>query len=361
MVCVKEKDSIHNFKKDPINIYIDGDYIKAKETSLGADNGIGVAIILAILDDKNIKHPKIEAIFTTQEETTMEGAKNLNTELIKGRRLISLDHINEGEILAGAAGIVVLKLSKKIKYENIKKGYIPYLINISGLTGGHSGDNIHLNRANSICLITEIISNIKKEIDIQINSISGGIKHNVIPTESESIIYINQKDSTTLEKKISLWDKILKKRFKKTDENISVKIKRLEKIENKYIDNKICNEIIEFIENCPNGLQSISKEIKGLTESSLNIGNVKIENDEVLLNISIRSSVKEMEDVIFEKINKLGKKYNFKLQILSTAPALKYKKDSELIKLCNKVYKKMYNKKIKIKAIHAGVERRNIK
>lgn len=356
MVCEKEKDLVHDFNTDPIEIYIEGDYIKAKGTSLGADDGIGVSLILAILDDESIFHPPLEAIFTTEEETTMNGAKNLDVSLIKAKRLISLDNNTEGEMLVSSAGIVILNVFSDVQYENIKENYIPYLLNINGLLGGHSGDEIHLGRGNAICLMARVIKGLQDKIDLQIASFSAGSKANVIPKESEIIIYINENDKEILEKEILIWNDKLKNELAKNDSNIELSCKRINGTDIKVLSKQSVNKLIEFLIKSPNGVQSMSSKIEGLVESSLNIAVVEMNDSKFNILVSIRSSVKELETKILNEIKQICNDIGIDMNIKSTASAMEYKEESEIRDICKKVYKEMYNTELKIMAVHVGVE-----
>lgn len=354
MVCVKKDGSTHDFKVDPIEILQDGDYIKAKDTTLGADNGIGVAIMLAVLEDTNINHPHLECIFTVEEETTMKGAKIVPLDNLKGRKIIGLDHTTEGEILISSASMVELDIRKKLEFEDINDSeYIPYKLTLKGLLGGHSGDAINLNRANSICVLNDLLDSISA-LDIRIVDIYSGTKVNVIPSVAEAIILIKEKDAEKLEKLFERYIKEIRLGFPK--ENPEITIGKADNRINNVITKESFKIITEFIKKCPNGVYTLSDKIEGLTESSDNIGTLCIKNNVLEIGVSIRSSVKSLEIEICDKIKDLCNRLDFDVETKSEAPAMEYKEDSELRPLCQKIYKQMYNKEMESIAIHAGVE-----
>ena len=330
MVCTSIDD--YDFKNKGIDWYIDNNMYKAKGTTLGADNGIGCSIILAILSNKDILVPNIEAIFTVQEETTMEGAKKLDYSKITGNKLISIDGTNEGVIEVSSAGMTSITLSKQLEYtnSNLKK----YKISIDGLEGGHSGVDINKNRGNSIKIIGDIIGKLNNYylIDIQ-----GGSKDNVIPSECVSIISTDE-----------IID--IDNSYKEIYPNINILIEEID-IDNKVICKEDSKMIIDLINNLPIEVLSYRGEYP---QTSLNLATIKCNNSYVNINISIRSSNVEDEKKYIKMVRNLSNNMNFKIN--STIPYFTFNENSKLRDILVNKYKELYNKDIVLEHVHAGLE-----
>ena len=337
MVCVSTNG--YDFDNKGIPFYIDGDYYKAKDTSLGADDGIGLAIILAILQEKD-NMPNIEVMVTTEEETTMLGASNFDYSKITGNTLISLDGITEADIESSSAGMCSLTINKKITYEEDSN---LFKLSISGLAGGHSGDDIHRGRCNAIKLAFYLLSKLdyKNIVDINI-----GKKDNVIPSEG----YIVFSSNKSLEELNSIL-KSIDLELKDDDKNLSLTIEN-------YDDNKSIiesNDIYNLIDEIKDGLLETYKE-DNFPLLSANIGKISVANDNLEIKYSIRSSDKEKEDLLLKEIEKLASKYNFTINIDAKKPFFPFKEDSKIRKLLANSYKKLYGKETMIKKVHACME-----
>lgn len=271
MVCEKEDDIEHDFKKDGLELYVEGDFLKAKGTTLGADNGIGVAFILAILDDANLIHPKIEAVFTVEEETTMKGAKQIDTAVLDSKRVISLDNMKEGEFTVGSANMIDLFLSKECKREEIDHGYQAYILKISGLIGGHSGTQIHLERGNANCLMGRLLNDLSKNINYKLQSINGGMVSNSIPRENETVLYVKQEDKSIFIKICDQYNEMYQKEFSQSDKNVAVSCKEIENTNKAVLNEDTKNSVVNFLHLAPNSVQNMSTNVKGLVETSANI------------------------------------------------------------------------------------------
>lgn len=356
MVCKKNADVEHDFTKDPIELEIDGDFIRAKGTTSGADNGIGVAISLTVLDSQDIQHPSLEVVFTVEEETTMKGAKSLDAALLKGKPLLGLDNDREGELMVSGAGFIDVKISMAVNTGQIPVDSIAYVVRIGGLKGGHPGNDIHLQRGNANCLMGRFLREISERIDLYICVMSGGLNEDAIPTENETIIYINESDSETLKELCQKWDGIYKEELKYADKDVYLKLEKASHSEDVVLDKEIANRLITFLTVAPNGVQTMSRNIEGLTESSLNIEVVNTNKSEMVIKITIRSCVDTLGYNILNKLKQICMLLGMNLQVENQAPALEYKENSRLRDLCIRVYEGMYNKKPLIKGTHAGIE-----
>ena len=345
MVCVSNED--YDFDNLGIPFYIDGDYYKSKCTSLGADDGIGLALILAILEEKD-NMPNIEAIITTQEETTMLGASNFDYSKITGKTLINLDGTTEGDIEASCAGIISITINKKITYNENNNSY---KLVISGLAGGHSGDAIDKGRCNAIKLAFKLLNDLDYTSIIDINI---GKRDNVIPSDG----YIVFSSNNTLEE-LNNKLKNINLSLVDDDKDLSLVIEECDK-KNKITESL---DIYNFINDIPNGLLKTYEDNFPLISS--NIGSITISNNNLEIKYSIRSSDTKEEDKLLSEINMLTDKYNFIINIDSRKPFFPFEEKSIIRELLKETYKELYGKDATIKKIHAcmegGILKENIK
>lgn len=356
MVNEKDTDIEHDFSKDPLKLRIVEDRVYATGTTLGADNGIAVAMGLAILASNEYQHPAIELLVTTSEETGMDGAFELDSHNIKGRTLINIDSEEEGTILVSCAGGVTAKVSIPAKYESVNEKLISYLIKIRGLKGGHSGMEIDKERGNSNKLMGRILMTIFSEIDIRLSSLNGGSKHNAIPRESDAVILVKAEDSILVEKKISECEEIFKNELRTPDPDIRVDIKVLDTLPSQMFSKESTANIINYLYLIINGVNSMSMDIKGLVESSLNLGVVTTHKDGVEFISSIRSSVKSLKHELYNRLFVTAKINSGSVVSDSDYPEWAYNPNSKIRTIFETVYEKMYGKKPHISAIHAGLE-----
>jgi len=342
MICNKEEWSKHDFFKDPIEIIIDGDYIKANGTTLGADNGIGIAFILAILNSNNLQHPKIEAVFTVQEETTMNGAKFIDLSQIQGNRMISFDNMSEDEFWVGCASCKEWIWSVKTKKNKTASEKDLYELRISGLLGGHSGRDINKNRGNALKILAEILHEIKSKIELNVYNIYGGNRANVIPTFASCDFFIDSKHIEDI-----------KEIIRKNKYSQNIKICKKEKISDICIDEETMYSIIDFLYNFPNGVLESCED--GTPIVSGNLGNIIIEKDFLKINFSIRSNNRYLEEMVVDRIYSM-KPINFVEEKYSTLSGYEAHTDCNLIKKCKELYFYMFNKEVKIVNMHIGLE-----
>ena len=348
MVCEKCADSTHDFFNDAIDCYTEGDFIKAKETTLGADNGVGVSVILAALENKEFRHPKIEAIFTVEEETTMRGALSLNTKLVSAKKLISLDHTTEGEVMVSSASLVAIEITGNAGKENTGEDYTAYKITVDGLKGGHSGVEMHMGRYNIIKIFAEIFNELKDVCDVRLVSLNAGSKVNVIANIGEMIVAVPESDAYRVQAKIQSLN------FGDSDESIKINIEKTKSADT--VMEKACEGcIIGFIHSVSNGIYTMSRSIEGLVQTSSNLGIVKCDDGFKLI-MSVRSSKKFEEKELIDKIQKAAAENSLSFKIVSEAPAMEYKPHSPVRDVCRKVYLDMFGSEMKVVALHGGVE-----
>ena len=352
IVCAKEDNIDFNFETDGINIFVDGDMIRTKGTTLGADNGIAVAMSMAILDSKEIPHPKIIVLVTTNEETGMDGVLALEKGSIKGDILINLDSEEEGTLLASCAGGVRSVVTLPIEYIENDFEY-NYVISVKGLLGGHSGIEIDKKRASAIKLMGRILDNLNDEIDFGISEINGGEKMNAIAKRCNVLIGLNNKEK--FENIINTISIDIKNELKTSEEFFLIEYK-LNEISKKIMKNDDKDNLISLIRLMPQGVQTMSADIEGLVESSSNVGVIKTTEKEIYLSSAVRSSVKSLKHEITNRIDHLAKLTNATQELVASYPEWQFKKDSNIRNLMKDVYKDMFNKELKVDAIHAGLE-----
>lgn len=359
MVAEKDSDSNHDFMKDPIEIIVDGDFITANKTTLGADDGIAVAMALALIDDSTINHPELELIFTSDEETGMFGAMALDMSDINGKYMLNLDSEDDGVITVGCAG--GKSANVKFNMESAEVAGVIYQIDISGLKGGHSGAEIHNERANANILLGRILKYINDRIAIRISSINGGAKDNVITKESKGIFVLHGHEE--VEEKMSrlksIFDEaveIVKNEFIISDKDIKISLSDGEYGIFYGVSRKMTDNILAFMNVVPFGPQYRVPNMNGLVETSLNMGILKTEKGIVEISMSVRSSVKSRKELIVEKIETLAKLTGGEFSSDVGYPEWAYKADSPLQKLLCKIHKEKFEQELKVEIIHAGLE-----
>ncbi|ENZ31167.1 xaa-His dipeptidase [Clostridium butyricum 60E.3] len=356
MVCEKNSDKEHDFEKDPINLVVKGDYIYADRTTLGADDGIAVAYAMTLLEDNTIEHPAIEVLLTTDEEAGMSGAMALQPHYINGKIVLNLDSEEEGKLLVSCAGGIRTKSILPIEWIDKKNDTIAYNIVIRGLKGGHSGMEIHLGRGNSNKLMGRLLKNIDKELDFNLVSLNGGSKNNAIPRESSSIITVSQKDERKL---LDIKRRVceeLKNEFSKKDPNLRVHLLEVEESVDRVFSDDSTKKAVDLLYMYPNGVNTVSSDIQGLTESSTNLGVVTTLENSIEYDSTARSSVSSLKDEIVTRSKCITEILGGKLVTESSYPEWPYKTDSKIREVCKDVYERMYEKTPEIVAIHAGVE-----
>ena len=361
MVWEKNKDTEFDFSTQGIELVIDGDFLKANGTTLGADNGIAIAYALAILDSDDIKHPALEVVITTDEEDGMSGVANLDFDEFDGKTLINLDTEEYGEVYVSSAGGTRTETKFIFETKKIGNGYTPISIEVKGLSGGHSGAEIHKNLGNSIKILSEVLYHLSKRYEMSLIHIDGGGKVNAIPREAVAEIAVKlDGDSIDELKKLAglAFENILKD-FKVSDKS---PILAIEKIEEKNLGISLGDtlNIINFLHEVPNGVLEMSKHIEGLVETSINIGFISTEIVDGNVKIRIKSLARSMANdplnKLVEEVTDLTRKHDANIKIAASNPSWEYKEDSKIRELIEKSFKEITGNKPVIKAIHAGLE-----
>lgn len=352
MVCEKNSDVDFDFEKDAINIYIDENgFLRAKGTTLGADNGVAVAMMLTLLDGECVEHPAIECLFTVEEETGLDGAKAFDYSVVKARRMINLDSEDDGEVVVGCAGGIFHKV--KIPMHLCDFCGTAVKISIGGLMGGHSGANIDSGRANANKLMGRALLQIGADCTINLVSIEGGSKDNAIPREASAVISITDtvkfgeifgKISADIENELSL-----------EDSGFFMKWEVTEKVE-KMADRESTERVISFISSVGNGVLAMSTNIAGLVEFSRNLGIIYTEGNEVSFVFSARSAIESQLDFAAAEIEALARMFGGSSEQMGRYPGWEFAKVSPLREKYLDIFEKMNGKEPKVTVIHAGLE-----
>ena len=354
MVHEKNNDVDFDFLNSGIKMYVDGDWIKADGTTLGADNGLGVAAIMAILESNEVSHPKIEALFTIDEETGMTGALNLSNSILSGKILLNLDTEEDDEICVGCAGGIDITMSRSYRLQpNDDEIFVKILLN--GLTGGHSGAEIHKGLGNSNKILFEIINELKSNFEIKICSINGGGLRNAIPRESSIKITFAKENFNLFENILNNSFKSLSKDFHNTDPNFNLQFDLLND-KTKSLSVLESNELIDAINRCPNGVFEMSKNIDGLVETSNNLANIKLSEGVLKIQCLTRSSSEHSKVKLSEIISNIFKNIACDCVFSGGYPGWEPNFDSETLKEVKKSYLNLFSSDPKVNVIHAGLE-----
>ena len=354
MVCEKRPDVDHDFTKDGLNLSVEGDYVSANGTTLGGDDGIAVAYGLALLESDTIAHPPLEVFITVDEEIGLLGAVGFDCSVLKGRRFINLDSEAEGSLwiscaggLSGISHIPVTRLEAKGEKLTVK---------ISGLMGGHSGAEIDTNRANANSLLGKFLHGLDAKAGYELISVQGGQKDNAITRESIAELLTVKENVETVKEYAASMQAAWREEYAGTDEGITVTVTEEGEQDVKVLHPTSKEKVVFFLVNVPYGVQKMSGTIKGLVETSTNIGILKTSENEVLGSSSIRSSVETARDALSDKIEYLTEFLGGEYERQGVYPAWEYRKDSPLRDKMVEVYEEMYGQKPNVVAIHAGLE-----
>ncbi|MBE7037824.1 MAG: aminoacyl-histidine dipeptidase [Ruminococcaceae bacterium] len=352
MVCQKEEGVDIDFEKEGLDIYVDGNFIKARGTTLGADNGIAVAMILSVLERNDISHPPIEAVFTTDEETGMFGAKGLSFDKLKSKKMINIDSEDDKVLTVSCAGGSDFVMT----FDFVRKSVVNEKITISieGLKGGHSGVEINSHRQNANFLAGRILNFAKEKCDFDIISIDGGEKGNAIPDFCKINLLTN--DAEKIVNIINDYVKIIKSEIINSEPDFKVNITKEGKNTFDVLDDKTKENLLFLLFLAPNGVVSMSDKIEGLVETSLNLGILKTEDEKIIAHFTLRSNKESAMAFLEQKLFTLSKKINAKCESFGHYPAWEFKENSSLQNLYQNLYKEKFNKDIKVEAIHAGLE-----
>jgi len=355
MVPQKNSGKKHDFEKDPIEAFVYEEWVTANETTLGADNGIGVAAAMAVLSTKGLRHGPVEALFTVDEETGMTGAFNLKPGYLDADILINLDSEDEGELYVGCAGGVDITAKKSYTEEPVPSGMKAYRIDAQGMKGGHSGIDIPLGRANANKIISRFLMQAEAELDIRLAEASCGDLRNAIPREGYAIVVVSEEKSSEFEQMVQEYDGIIKGEYGDTEPAISVISTETDKPAGLVPQDEQYG-FIRAVYSCPNGVERMSTSMEGLVETSNNLAIVNIGGGNFEALSLTRSSVDTAKDATAWKIAAVFQLAGTEIEMSGSYPGWKPNMNSPILKTMQAVYNEMFGKIPEIKAIHAGLE-----
>ena len=354
MVCEMNKGTKHDFDKDPIKLINTGEWITADGTTLGADNGIGVAAGMAVALDKTTVHGPLELLCTIDEETGMTGVNELQPKFIKGKTLLNMDSEEDGAFYVGCSGGQDTAGIFNLEYTRTRKNYAAYELMVTGLKGGHSGLDIIQQRANSIKLLGQLLSQLN--VNFQIAKISGGSLRNAIPREAEAVILFDPKDLLKVKKVIKNFIASSLLEYKAVDPKLTVTLKKVKDKISRVFKTELTDKIINVINSMPHGVISMSHDLEGLVETSTNLATIKMDSKQLTIGTSQRSSVDGAKVNIANTVKSIFNLAGAKVVEGDGYPGWQPNMESNLLKASKKAFKNLFKKEPEIKAIHAGLE-----
>ena len=351
MVCEKAPGCPKDMEREGLDLVVEGDTISAKDTTLGGDDGIALAVALALLDDESLPHPRLECVFTVDEETGMDGAINIDLSMLRGRRMLNLDSEEEGVFTVSCAGgnrtTCVLPVRREAcPWEGVA-------VTISGLDGGHSGAEIHRGLGNACMLLGRALATIAEETEVRLISVTGGLKDNAIPREAAALLVAaDAREAVSAAEKLNA---VLKEEYRATDAGVTLTAIPAA-AEGTPMDADATARIISFLTCAPNGVQVMSGDIPGLVQTSLNLGILKTEEETVTAAFCVRSSVETQKAMVTQRLTHLASLCGGTASVWGDYPGWAYRADSPLRELLGEVYRAQQGKEPRVEAIHAGLE-----
>lgn len=356
MVAVKKPGLNIDMTRDGLDVKVAGDNIYAEGTSLGGDDGIAVAYCLALLDAKDLKHPKLEVVFTVDEEVGMDGARGIDLSSLTGKRLLNLDSEEEGIFLTSCAGGARMNTYLPVSLCN-KQGEM-YRISVEGLQGGHSGAEIHKERGNSNCIMGRVLFRLTESFPVYLKSLEGGLADNAIPRQTVAVILIDAENAPKLKEMLLEVEEEIKTELATKDRDFQITTVCMDEEETTCADSESCAHIAAYLMALPNGVQAMSADVPGLVETSLNLGIMKYDEgeQELCLEFSVRSCVESAKHGLMDKVTAVTELAGGSVSTSGDYPGWAYRVDSPLREKMVAVYEEMYGKKPELMAIHAGLE-----
>lgn len=356
MVCEKNNDVAHDFLNDPIETEIDGEWMKAKGTTLGADNGIGVATALAVLTDESLEHGPIECLFTVDEETGLTGAFALKEGFLKGDILLNLDSEDEGELFIGCAGGVDTVAEFTYQETDVPEGYFCCKIGVKGLKGGHSGSDIHLGRGNANKILDRFLTDVFRKYDLYLCEIEGGNLRNAIAREAYAVVALPEADKHALRSALNVFASEVQAEYSVTEPDLQL-VMETEAPRKKAIDKDTAKRLLQALYAAPHGVFAMSQDIPGLVETSTNLASVKMKPGNVIrIETSQRSSINSAKQNIADMVRTVFDMAGAQVSSGDGYPGWKPNPHSEILEIAVESYKRLFGVEAKVKAIHAGLE-----
>ena len=354
MVCEKNSDCTIDMETEGLQLYVDGDFLKAKGTTLGGDDGIAVAYALALLESEELSHPKLEVVITVDEEIGMLGAAAMDLSMLTGHTMLNIDSDEEGIFLTGCAGGMSLNVS--IPVTRTKQSGKGLLLTVTGLEGGHSGSEINKEHGNADLLMGRLLSGIFAFSPFGILSMEGGLKDNAIPRECKAELLVPEEKAEEICDFVKEMNGILKKELSESDPDVQICMEETKTTEGMILDYASVSKVIFYLRSVPNGIQNMSQQLDGQVETSLNLGILKLTEDALTTVTSIRSSVGSRKEDLCARVTMLVEMLGGEAEIEGDYPAWEYQKDSRLRPQIAQVYEQLFHKKPVFSTIHAGLE-----
>ncbi|HSJ12584.1 MAG TPA: aminoacyl-histidine dipeptidase [Gillisia sp.] len=355
MVHQKNNSTNFDFETQGIEMEVDGDWVRAKGTTLGADNGLGVATIMAILESDTIEHPALEALFTIDEETGMTGAKGLEGGLLTGDILLNLDTEEDDEVGIGCADGVDITASGVYKEENTPEGVAAYKITVNGLQGGHSGMDIIKGLGNANKLMNRLLYRVSENLELRIAEINGGGLRNAIPRESEAIVVVDEFQSKALLAELDEEKAAILSEFSSLEPRLNIEVSKTE-TPAKVMDPETQGTLLKAVYAAHNGVYRMSPEIEGLVETSNNIARVEVKDGRITIKCLTRSSVESSKNDVANSLTSVFELAGYEVELSGDYPGWAPNRNSDILKVMDDLYQKMNNEKANIAACHAGLE-----
>lgn len=356
MVCEKNSDSPFDFETQPIDYYIDGDYVKARGTTLGGDNGIGMAMMLTVLTDSGLQHPAIECLFTVDEETGLTGAFALDNKLLKGEVLINLDSEDDGVIFIGCAGGIDTTVTLAYTEEKSPEGYFAFTVTVSGLKGGHSGDDINKGLGNANKILNRYLWNINSKTDLRIHAFNGGNLRNAIPREATATVSVPWSEKENVRVELNHFIADVANEFGDTEPTLKIALES-EKLPETVVDKVSSDKLLNALYACPHGVIGMSRDMPGLVETSTNLASVKMKpGNNILITTSQRSSVETSKYDIAHQVESVFLLAGAQVTHGEGYPGWKPNIKSEILHKASESYSRLFGEKAHVRAIHAGLE-----
>jgi dipeptidase D len=356
MVPQKNSDVMHDFFTDPIVACIDGEWVKARQTTLGADNGIGVALMMAVLSDKTLKHGAIEALFTVDEEVGMVGAFGLKSDFLEGRTLINCDSDGEGELYVGCAGGADLNITFQYKKgAPLIEGDVPVKIKLTGLKGGHSGTDIHLGRANANKLMFRFIKDVVRNFGARLAFIDGGSMRNAIPREAVAVITLPNNNVEALWELVADYQETFRTEYAGIETNILFSVEMTTPPQS-LLPEEVQDDLINAVEGCQNGVINMLNDFPDTVETSCNLAIVKSSKGMIEAKILVRSSSESRKEALCSSLESVFSMAGARVEYGGAYGGWQPDINSPVLKLMQETYQKLYQKTPAVKVIHAGLE-----
>ena len=355
MVPQKNSDVQHDFLKDPIETVIDGNIIKAKSTTLGADNGIGAAAILAVMEDDSLVHGKIEGLFTIDEEEGMVGAFGLEPGFLTGSILLNLDTEEEGELCIGCAGGIDENVSWQYKDVEAPAGDVAVKVSLKGLKGGHSGGEIHLGRANANKLMFRFLKEAVRSLDARLASVEGGSLRNAIPREAFAVLTVLPENADALMDLVDDYNDLYCEEFAEIETNLTLKAEKVD-LPKTVLPEEIQDDVINAVVACPNGVISMLQSFPGIVESSTNIASVKSGEGKVEIKFLTRSSSESKKEALDSMIESVFSLADAKVEAVNGYPGWQPNAHSKVLEVMKSLFVSQFGREPQVQVVHAGLE-----